>query len=76
MEQHSRRCYILNRGDDSCSRWFRLLKFIVYMELVVFEVESLSKDMTNMNHMSFDKLIFSIVFWFNLLHRFRSVLTL
>ena len=28
----------------------RILKFTVYMALVVFEVESLSKVMTNMNH--------------------------
>ena len=55
MEQHSRRCLILN-SDDSCSRWFGILKFIVYMALVVFEVESLSKVMTNMNHMSFGSL--------------------
>ena len=49
MEQHSRRCLILN-SDDSCSRWFGILKFIVYMALVVFEVESLSKVMTNIYH--------------------------
>ena len=34
----------------------RILKFTVYMALVVFEVGSLSKVMTNMNHMSFDSL--------------------
>ena len=54
------------------------------MALVVFEVESLSKVMTNMNHMSFDSLdevtvgqanIFKKK-WFNLLYRLRSVLTL
>ena len=31
----------------------QLFKFTVYMALVVFEVESLSKVMTDMNHMSF-----------------------
>ena len=30
----------------------RILKFTVYMAVVVFEVESLSKVMTYMNHMS------------------------
>ena len=29
----------------------QVFKFTVYMALVVFEVESLSKVMTNMNHM-------------------------
>ena len=32
----------------------QLFKFKVYMALVVFEVESLSKVMTDMNHMLFD----------------------
>ena len=31
----------------------QLFKFTVYLALVVVEVESLSKVMTNMNHMSF-----------------------
>ena len=31
----------------------QLFKFTVHMALVVFEVKSLSKVMTNMNHMSF-----------------------
>jgi len=31
----------------------QLFKFTVYMALVVFEVESLSKVMTDMKHMSF-----------------------
>ena len=60
MEQHSCRCLILNSGDDPCSRWFRIIKFTVYMALVVFELvslsESLSKVMTNTTHMSFGSL--------------------
>ena len=43
----------LNSGGDSCSSCFRILKFTVHMALVVFEVRSLSKQMTNMNHILF-----------------------